>query len=112
MQTEQAVTDYNSDEMTAKWIIQGSAAYVTPGGRAGRHLDVDITHKTSMYIHHRAHYSARHSGRVLDYREGCFAIASMFCLVLLGFGWRSSIKEMLYSAVNQGGVDGSVNGRR
>ena len=48
MQTEQAVTDYNSDEMTAKWIIQGSAAYVTPGGWAGRH---DITHKTSMYIH-------------------------------------------------------------
>ena len=48
MQTEQAVTDYNSDEMAAKWIIQGSAAYVTPGGWAGRH---DITHKTSMYIH-------------------------------------------------------------
>jgi hypothetical protein len=25
-------------------------------------LDVDITHKTRMYIHHRAHYSVKHYG--------------------------------------------------
>jgi hypothetical protein len=69
VQTGQAVTDYNSDEKRARWIIQGSAAYVTPRGRSWRvDLDVDITHKTRMYIHYRAHYSAKHYGWFLSYK--------------------------------------------